>query len=469
MFRFVRRRLGRKVVLFAGASALLAAALGNWASGAAFASVESLILLSSVLAGVLSTLVALRLFVLAPLSRLRRTMTRAAQGDFLVRAKVESDDELGELARSFNRTVAEITDMSVFRIDAERELALKAEVEARRKELELLFEVTRVLPASLEVDEVLRRITEKLVDPLSFDEFVVLLYEEGSHEYVIQQAYGFDEDEVVGERFRDDEGVISMVHATRERVYLPDTSKEPRYLHYKGHHKADGSLLVVPLSYGDRMVGALSFTRPGVDAFSPDEIRLIATLSGQAALALVNARLYQETVELSLIDPLTQAFNRRHLHARLGGELDRARRFGHELVVIMIDIDHFKQYNDAHGHPMGDRVLRVVAATLASQLRRVDTLARYGGEEFTVLLPRSDAAHGVEVAEKLRRAIEEIDFPGGHTQPSGRVTLSLGVAVFPEHGGDGAEVLDRADSALYEAKNGGRNQVHLFDGASSAA
>ncbi|RMG14572.1 MAG: diguanylate cyclase [Deltaproteobacteria bacterium] len=484
MARFLRRRLGRKTAVFAGACALLAAGLGLWLSGTSLRSSDALVLLSAVAAAVVGTVVAVRILVLRRLERLARVMKKAEAGDFLVRAQVDSDDEIGELARAFNTMLAEITDMAATQIDSDREremmkreLDLKAqlaekseELSQRVRELTLLIEVGRELSSSLEVTGVLSRITQMVGVTLGFNEFALLLYEEENREYVITEAYGFDpEAGVEGLRFRDDEGVISIVHERRDTVLIPDTTKEPRYLHYKGARKGEGSLLVVPMLYRDKIIGALSFMRPEVDAFRESEVALLEAVARQAALAISNAQLYQRTVELSLTDPLTGTYNRRHLESRLEMEVNRARRFEHALSAIMIDIDHFKHYNDTHGHPMGDRILQEVARILGSQLRRVDTLARYGGEEFTVLLPRVDKAQALEVAEKLRQAVEAQPFPGAEAQPLGRVTLSLGVATFPDDAASGKELLSRADDALYEAKAQGRNRVVAYAPGLAAA
>jgi diguanylate cyclase (GGDEF)-like protein len=125
----------------------------------------------------------------------------------------------------------------------------------------------------------------------------------------------------------------------------------------------------------------------------------------------------------------------------------------------MIDIDHFKTFNDNHGHLMGDRVLQSVADLLERSIRKADILARFGGEEFVILLPEIDKERGRKVAEKLRRVVERADFPKGETQPLGRITISLGLASFPEDSGHAPELLERADRALYIAKTLGRNQV----------
>ncbi len=477
VIRFVRKRIGRKIALAGVAAGMGAAALGIVLSGEPLDSRSTWVLVAAVTAGVLATALSLRPVVLTPLDRLTGVMKQAEEGDFLKRVSVESDDELGDLASRFNVMLAKITDLLAERIDREREteqiqreLDLKKELaektdtlEGRIRDLILLMDVTRAITSSLELEEVLAKITDMVGGALGFDEFAVLLYDSNTREYEIAAAYGFPEGmEVVGLKFRHDEGIISLMHERRDTVLIQDTSKEPRYLHFKGARKDDGSLLAIPLLYQDRIVGALSFNRPGKNSFDLQEIWLLQAVASQASLAIANARLHRETVELSLTDALTGIANRRDLERRLNMELPRAERFGAPLSIIMADIDHFKAYNDTHGHPLGDEILRTVAEILVESVRSIDTVARYGGEEFTIVLPHIEKEQALEVAEKLREAIGSHEFPYADTQPGGRITFSLGVATFPDDATTIQDILNAADVALYHAKSRGRNRVEGY-------
>jgi diguanylate cyclase (GGDEF)-like protein len=173
-------------------------------------------------------------------------------------------------------------------------------------------------------------------------------------------------------------------------------------------------------------------------------------------LAGANDRLQEKNAELealSVTDGLTGLVNHRALMTRLGEEGQRSLRNSHPFVVIMADVDHFKQYNDTFGHPEGDLVLKKVASILKDCTRTVDCVARYGGEEFAALLPETDMSGAMEVAERMRSRVEAAEFPGR------RVTMSIGVAEFPKHAPTPKDVIAVADSALYVAKRGGRNQV----------
>ncbi len=483
---FLRRRIWRKMAITLSLIALALAAGGIVFSGRTPDPREAWVIAGAVVGALLGASLTLKFLVLDPLADLGKVMERATHGEILIRAKVRSADEIGQLAHSFNVMLARVTDLAATHIDSEvekewiqRKLELKEQLAStseeraeRVKELSLLIDVSQAISSSLDLDEVLAQITEKVGNALGFQEFTVVLYEAETKEYAVTQTFGMDDAmrmRVEDLRFSETEGLISVMHASRNTVYVPDTKKEPRYLHYKGRRTDDGSVLVVPMLYRDTPVGALAFNRPQVGAFTGNEIQILETVARQAALAIANAQLYQQTLELSITDPLTGLFNRRELERRLEMETTRSARFHQPFSVLMVDIDHFKHYNDTHGHPMGDKVLIEVARTLREQVRSVDTVARYGGEEFTVILPRIDKDLAPDIAEKLRAAIEAHAFPNESTQPGGRLTLSLGVATYPHDASSHTNLLDHADIALYNAKREGRNRWTRYEPGMRAA
>jgi len=163
--------------------------------------------------------------------------------------------------------------------------------------------------------------------------------------------------------------------------------------------------------------------------------------------------------ELAIRDGLTDLYNHRHFKDILGKELARAKRYRRPLCLIMLDVDHFKDYNDKHGHPEGDKVLKTLADLITARLRVMDISARYGGEEFIFLLPETDLKNGRTIAEEIRKQIEEFPFKGRESQPLGKVTVSLGIAEFNIDSGDPSSLVKRADKALYQAKSEGRNRT----------
>jgi len=190
-----------------------------------------------------------------------------------------------------------------------------------------------------------------------------------------------------------------------------------------------------------------------------DEIRIILRRMIEKRLLEQKAREVDFYKELSRTDGLTQLYNHKFFHQLLATEVSRSQRYGGVLSLLMIDVDHFKAYNDGNGHPLGDAALQKVAWILSETSRDVDSVARYGGEEFAIITPETPKAGAVELGERLRRRIEEADIQKIEVMPDGRFTISVGIASFPEDASTKSELIERADQALYMAKSGGRNRV----------
>lgn len=163
--------------------------------------------------------------------------------------------------------------------------------------------------------------------------------------------------------------------------------------------------------------------------------------------------------QLAITDGLTGLFNYRYFRSQLDHELERARRHNLELSLIMLDIDFFKNYNDTNGHPAGDVVLKEIADAVQENVRKIDIPCRYGGEEFILILPDTGKPAAVVVAEKIRELIERMPFKNQEKQPNGQLTISVGVATFPEDGKTSDSLIERVDENLYQAKQTGRNKV----------
>ncbi|MCZ7648545.1 MAG: diguanylate cyclase [Planctomycetota bacterium] len=176
---------------------------------------------------------------------------------------------------------------------------------------------------------------------------------------------------------------------------------------------------------------------------------------------ILDASQFIETAQLAVTDGLTGVFNHRYFQDRLLRDINRAKEENGRLTLLMIDIDHFKKYNDVNGHIAGDVALKEVAAVLRRNLKRNDLVARYGGEEFAVILVGIEREKGRHVAERIRQRIEEIDFPNEKILPTGNLTISVGLAEFPGDAPDRGDLIAAADRALYAAKHGGRNRVEL--------
>src|SRR6266850_3729762 len=241
-------------------------------------------LLALTFAGMTIALAA-RHFLIKPIQGLSRVMARAELGDFLVRARVQTEDELGKLARSFNTMLARVTDMAVADIETKESLAkleadlslqselkaVNARLEAHVVEMELLLEVSKAVSGTLDLPEQLETLGRHVCDRLGISEFSVMLIDDVTHQLVIEAVAGTAPRNARGTRFHLGEGVSGEVAARGETFYVPDVAKEARYLHYKAQARTVGSFLSVPLRTKGRILGVMNFNRPRVDSFSPPE------------------------------------------------------------------------------------------------------------------------------------------------------------------------------------------------------
>jgi diguanylate cyclase (GGDEF)-like protein/PAS domain S-box-containing protein len=224
-------------------------------------------------------------------------------------------------------------------------------------------------------------------------------------------------------------------------------------------HSLNGvqSLVAVPLLHREDCFGSLALASSALGAFNQGDLKLLESFAATASAAIENARLYAQVQRLSMTDTLTELYNRRGLRVVGQREIERARRFGRHIAAVMIDIDHFKAINDTYGHPVGDEVLRSLALSLRSMVRRVDVLARYGGEEFAAILPENSLSSAVEMAERVRNYFA--DHPVITSAGPISITISAGVAEVDDCVLGLDSLIDCADRALYKAKSGGRNRI----------
>ncbi|MHB8757509.1 MAG: sensor domain-containing diguanylate cyclase, partial [Bacillota bacterium] len=252
-------------------------------------------------------------------------------------------------------------------------------------------------------------------------------------------------------------GLTGWVAEHGEPIITGDAERDPRAGHVPGTSYDDLSYVVVPLKVEDRVIGVISNIRQGKDRYHKDILGLVSIFADQAAVAIENARLYEETRELAATDSLTGLKNWRSISDHLERELRRAVAERGEVSLVMMDCDQFKAVNDRLGHLSGDRLLRELGRCIEGVLTEGRILGRYAGDEFIILLPDTGATEASRLAELVRSTVSETEFSlqGGVV----RMTISLGVATYPRAGRDAEALLKAADDAMYRSKTTGGNFV----------
>ncbi len=252
------------------------------------------------------------------------------------------------------------------------------------------------------------------------------------------------------------QGIAGHVASTGKPIVLPGSADPPV------RHEREPNFpnqLSVPLIPHDRVLAVLNFYDKQGGVFSETDLRTILSLTDQAGVAIENVLLHQEAERMAIMDGKTGIWNHRWFQIQFAREIDRAQRFGRPFSLIILDIDDFRLFNNTYGHQIGDYVLIELAQRIRSTIRDVDMFARYGGEEFELLLSETDAAGGLNAAEKIRQVIAATPFESEMTPEPLNVTISAGVASYPSAGTDFASIFKAADLALLKAKGQGKNRV----------
>ena len=221
--------------------------------------------------------------------------------------------------------------------------------------------------------------------------------------------------------------------------------------------------VTVPLKAKDKILGAILvdniFNKKPI---TKSDVRMLAMFANHAGLAIENSRLYEETVYLSSIDWLTKLWNYGKFQQNLSFELEKAKKSENSLSLVMADVDNFKTYNDNLGHMKGDEALKQIAGALQNKSRKFDIVARYGGEEFAIIMPNTSKENARLFAERLRNEVEKLYTEEVSIHPEKRLTISCGIATYPEDANSKSELISRSDIALYEAKGAGKNRTVIY-------
>jgi diguanylate cyclase (GGDEF)-like protein len=332
-------------------------------------------------------------------------------------------------------------------------------VERSKYEHERFYRASDLLNRALTPDQVYATAFQSAREIAPWDFAAIALFDRPTRKHRVAAAMGEGAEEVAELGFSDNAGLAAMV--VKNKHYLPAAGerrdKEMPVFTKKVKLRGMESLLVLPLIAADEAIGSFTLAAKAPHRFGKDKREMLGVIANQVAVSLKNAEMYRAMEEMATTDGLTNLVNHRTFQVRFADLLHRAERQKQPVSLLLTDIDHFKKVNDTHGHPVGDLVLKGVAAVCRAEVRKIDFVARYGGEEFAIVLDGTDRDGARQLAERIRREVAAQSFESD----KGRFqcTLSLGVATYPDDGRDPKTLIGRADQALYQAKHGGRNRA----------
>ncbi len=372
----------------------------------------------------------------------------------------ESDIKAFQLKKTFEEFELSITDLRL--AHEKTELSYQAN-QIKIQRYTALNELARSLALTFKTQDVVKLLIETISKTFMVPGGVysLLLFDSSVGKEMHAVRYSVDTEMEVRlnrERLHADNPFNAWVIAQKKPLVIHDASSDFRFQNIPEESRVQ-SLVAGPLMGGHELMGLIRMESSAVNAFRQEDARLLSNFCDLGTVSLEHVALYHQTIELATIDGLTGLYVVRYYKDRVRDEIFRALEHKFSLCVMMIDVDHFKKYNDNYGHLIGDKVLKLVAQILKDSVRVVDLVSRYGGEEFSVLLVKTPMEGALQVAERIRQKVQEqeIDVAGQKTG----VTVSIGLAELNAGFKDAEAFIDLADQGLYRAKAEGRNRVCL--------
>jgi diguanylate cyclase (GGDEF)-like protein len=385
-----------------------------------------------------------------------------ARGNFTREVPFTSGDEIGQLGRTFNFMIASV----------------KRKIE----QLKYLNDVAIEVHSNIETERLLQDIANVARRLVNAEMSALLLLDEGGEEIKyfkvslpnLSEAV-YVEDRPMGELFGgvaplkavgakamvQSCGFLGMVLTKGLSIRLDNVTNDQYLVSLPANHPPVHTLLGVPIKINYKVIGGLFLAnKVSEERFTLEDEEILFNLAYQAAVAIENAKLFGEVRQLAITDGLTGLLNHKEFQRRLDENIEGSRRYRYPVSLLMIDIDHFKHFNDAYGHQTGDQILRTVGDIIRTDVRVVDVCARYGGEEFAVILRDADIPWAVAIAERIRSTIYA--YPFKHDGIRSQLSVSIGIASFPQDATSAEDLIKKADEALYMAKRTGRNRVCCY-------
>lgn len=329
------------------------------------------------------------------------------------------------------------------------------------RQLNTLIEIASLINSSLDPVAIREKSIAASMKLLGTEAGSLMLVDPDKKDLFFDIAAGKKGKKVKSIRLKKGMGIAGWVAARGRPVIVHDAPSDPRF--YQGADEQSGfrtkNMICIPVKSKNKIVGVLQAINKKKGEFEHDDMLILYALANQVAVAIENSCLHQQAIT----DGLTGLYHHKQCKLMLRDEIENAKKYAYPLSLILLDIDFFKQVNDLNGHLAGDMVLEVLAGVLKENIRKdrtrlIDITARYGGEEFAVILPSASYRNSFKVGERLRKAVEKMDFRGL------RITISIGIGFYSGRNTDcnPIKLIETADTALYKAKRNGRNRTEIM-------
>ena len=347
-------------------------------------------------------------------------------------------------------------------------LRLQADLSRKFERFSATVELARTLTPIRSYEVLLQSIMSKSAELIRAERGSLMLLDSETDALLLEVQKGVIEGLAEKMRIPKGQGIAGKVAELGEPLLVENVEIDPRILQKNRDHYKTRSFLSVPLKIGDRTIGVLNLSdKISGEVFTEDDLQLLQSFASQAVVVLERNVLYSQTErlkKLSITDPLTGLLNRRYFQERLEEEIARSSRHGRQMSLMMLDIDGFKTFNDSFGHPAGDKLLKLVSDAIMDSVRSMDIVARFGGDEFLVLLPETDSGLATHIAERIRQQVSQVALIGETGREDGLpvITISIGIASYPQNGHTLEMIVEQVDRALYQAKMKGKNRIQTL-------
>ncbi len=397
--------------------------------------------------GIISLLVSV--IITKNLHHMMKVFHKISDGNLAVRAPVKTEDEIGDLAVSFNKMASSLEDT-------------KNELDQRLLEIYALYNVSKTLNASYETEQLLLGLVNDISKNMEVDRMMIMLVDKETGELKVASHTGFIDEKVTILQGHLGKGFYGSIASSGKCVLVEDVDTDKNIKQEEIAGKNINSIIAVPFHRRGEVLGLICAYKDKPEKFKPTDLNLFESVAEHLAVALENTRMFEQTKHMAITDGLTGLYNKRFFLDTIEAEIERSKRCNQDLSFFMMDIDNFKNYNDTNGHQAGDVLLKEMASLIQSSIRKVDIAFRYGGEELVVILTETNKAGAKTLASKLVECISEHPFKYREKQPLGCISVSVGLATYPEDANDANDLICRADKALYRAKNSGKNRVEIY-------